>query len=340
MKARTRLLTALHEGTAEISVGERGLRAGDLSGAAGAVATRVSGSKVVALATGDPLATLVSMAGVIAAGAAAVPLPPGMAPAERAHVLRDCQPDIIVEEVDLSARSALPAADHVDEAPALILYTSGSTGKPKGVLLSRRMIAFGLDSLVQAWAWGPDDVLAHALPLSHVHGLVFGGIGPLRIGSPLVYRPLTLHPVQRATMYFAVPSMWASLTGGELRELKAARMLASGAAPFPGALFERILALSGHLMVDRYAMTETLVNTTPRIDEQRRPGLLGPPVRGVEVELRDAGIGDGSGEIHVRGPNLFSGYLGQPSALDEQGWFATGDLGRWDSGELRLTGRS
>lgn len=206
-------------------------------------------------------------------------------------------------------------------------------------MLSRRAIAFDLDALAQAWAWGSDDVLAHALPLSHVHGLVFGGIGPLRLGSPLVYQPLALHPAERATMYFGVPSMWASLTSDDLRGLSGAKMLASGAAPLPLALYERIAAISGHYMVDRYAMTETLVNTAPRIGDRPGHGWLGTPLPGVEVQLRDVGLGEDVGEVHVRGPNLFSGYFGHGSALDDQGWFATGDLGSWDCGALRLAGR-
>jgi acyl-CoA synthetase (AMP-forming)/AMP-acid ligase II len=333
------LLAALHDGRAELNVGDRRLGGDDLAGAAGSVAAQVAGSRLVAVATADPLATLVAVAGVLAAGAAAVPLAPAMAPAERVHVLQDCKPDVILEGVDLTARSWLPGSDLIDEGLALVLYTSGSTGRPKGVTLSRRAIAFDLDGLARAWAWGPDDVLTHALPLSHVHGMVFGGIGPLRLGSPLVYNPLTLHPVERATMYFAVPSMWASLTSGQLRDLTGARMLVTGAAPLPRRLFDEIAALSGHRMVDRYAMTETLASTAPRIGDLRVHGLLGPPLPGVEVQLRDVGIAEGVGEVHVRGPNLFSGYLGQPSALDGDGWFSTGDLGQWDSGALRLVGR-
>jgi len=334
-----RLLTALHEGAAELNAGDRRLAGDDLSGAAGGVAARVKGARLVAVATDDPLSTLVAVAGVIAAGAAAVPLPPSAAPAERVHVLQDCKPDIVLSAADLSARSPLPGADLIDEAPALVLYTSGATGKPKGVMLSRRAIAFDLDALAQAWSWDADDVLAHGLPLSHVHGLVFGGIGPLRLGSPLVYTPPALRPVAGATMYFAVPAMWAALAPAELDGLKGARMLVSGAAPLQRALFDRIAACSGHRVIDRYAMTETLVNTAPRTGEECLHGQLGSPLPGIEVRLCDAGLEEGAGEVHVRGPNLFSGYLGQEPSLDSQGWFATGDLGRWDSGGLRLIGR-
>ncbi len=334
-----RLLAALHQGRAELSVGGRCLRGDDLAGAAGEVAAQVAGARFVAVAASDPLATLVGVAGAVAAGAAAVPLAPSMPPAERIHVLADCQPDVILDGVDLSARSPLPAADLVDGAPALVLYTSGSTGKPKGVVLSRRAIAFDLDGLAGAWAWSPHDVLAHALPFFHVQGLVYGGIAPLRFGSPLVYTPAALRPVGRATMYLGTPTSWASLTAAELRGLRGARMLGSGSAPLPAAIFDRIAACSGHRVIDRYGMTETMVNTTPRIGDERVSGRLGAPLPGVDVRLCDAGIGEGVGEVHVRGANLLSGYLGQPSPLDGEGWFATGDLGRWEDGELRLVGR-
>lgn len=337
----SRLLPALYEGRASLTTGDRVLAHDELAGAVGAVAATVAGACRVAVATDDPMATLVAVAGVIAAGAAAIPISARSTVPEREHILRDCDPDQVIEHVALDARAPLPAEKSADTDPALILYTSGSTGQPKGVVLSRRAIAFDLDALAKVWAWSADDVLVHALPLSHVHGLVFGGLGPLRIGSPLTYVAPTLRPVAGATVYFAVPAIWNALPDAQVRALNRARLLVSGAAPLPKATFERVEELSGHRIVDRYAMTETLVNTAPTLsDHDRRHGSLGRPLPGVDVELRDAGTGDGTGEIFVRGPNLFSGYLGHRGALDDSGWFATGDLGRWnDDGSLRLTGR-
>jgi acyl-CoA synthetase (AMP-forming)/AMP-acid ligase II len=337
----SRLLPALYEGRASLTTDDRVLAHDELAGAVGAVAAAVAGAHTVAVATDDPMSTLVAVAGVIAAGAAAIPISARSTVPEREHIVRDCGPDLVIEQVALDASAPLPADRSADTDPALILYTSGSTGQPKGVVLSRRAIAFDLDALAKVWAWSADDVLVHALPLSHVHGLVFGGLGPLRIGSPLTYVAPTLRPVEGATVYFAVPAIWNSLPDAQVRALNRARLLVSGAAPLPKATFERVEELSGHRIVDRYAMTETLVNTAPALsDRERRPGSLGRPLPGVDIELRDAGTGDGAGEIHVRGPNLFSGYLGHPGALDHDGWFATGDLGRWnDDGSLRLTGR-
>lgn len=336
------LLSALYAGTADLRVGDRRLAGDDLAGAVGAVAATVGGARTVLVTTRDPLETLVAVAGVVSAGGTAVPLSPSAAPAEREHVVGDSDPDLVLDRVELSARDSLPEqrTGWTDSSPALLLYTSGSTGRPKGVPLSSRSIRANLDALAQVWEWNADDILVHGLPLSHVHGLVFGGLGPLRIGSRLEYTAPTLRPVDGGTVYFGVPTMWGSLGDGAMRALSGARLLASGAAPLPQELFARLEALSGHQVVDRYAMTETLVNTAPRIAGSRVHGSLGQPLPGVDIQLRDVGIDEDTGEVHVRGPNVFSGYLGHGSALDADGWFATGDLGRWaEDGSLRLVGR-
>ncbi|MFF2393288.1 AMP-binding protein [Nocardia sp. NPDC058114] len=333
------LLTALHDGTAELNIGGRRLRGIELAEAVGAVAVQVAGAKRVGVATADPLETIVAIAGVLVSGAVAVPLATTLSSTERDHIEQDCEPDLIVDRVDLASRAPLPAHDRADEQPALILYTSGSTGRPKGVVLSRNAIAFDLDQLALAWEWSPADTLSHGLPLSHVHGLVFGALGPLRIGSPLVYTDGLLRPVSHATMYFGVPALWSLLTDTQLRDMRGARLFASGAAPLSATLYQRIADVSGLQVFDRYALTETLVNTAPRVGENRGHALLGSPLPGVDVELRDVGLPDNVGEVVVRGPNLFLGYLGQPAPFDDEGWFTTGDLGKWVDESLRLVGR-
>ncbi|MFD9906167.1 AMP-binding protein [Streptomyces sp. NPDC059063] len=349
------LLPALADGRASVDVAGLRLEGDDLAGAVGAVARSVAGARRVVVVAHPSVASLVAVAGVLTAGAAAVPLNPAAGPHERAHVLRDARADLLVDGADLTARDTLPDAPPPDESPALILYTSGSTGPPKGVVIPRRAIAASLDALTELWRWTPDDVLAHALPLSHVHGLVFGGLGPLRVGSPLVHTGRYLTPVPGASVYFGVPALWGSLGAADLKDIGAARLLVSGADRLRPAVAERVRRLAGHRILNRYAMTETLVVTSPRLADLRQdgdPGAVGRPVPGMRVRLAPAdaadaggaadtgGAADAGGEVWVRGTGLFSGYLGRGPAVDADGWFRTGDLGAWlPDGRLRLLGR-
>jgi malonyl-CoA/methylmalonyl-CoA synthetase len=267
-------------------------------------------------------------------------------------------------DVDPGARGdAAAAGPEPDlEAPAVIVYTSGTTGPPKGAVLPRRAIASNLDALAGAWEWTGDDVLAHALPLFHVHGLILGVIGPLRLGG-------TVHHLGRfdsgamaaelggpATMMFGVPTMYHRLAAdaeadAEIADgLRGARVLISGSAPLPAADHARIEKLCGQKIVERYGMSETLMNTAVRADGERRPGTVGAPLPGVDLRLVDD---DGApfdthddetvGEIQVRGPNLFLEYLNRPDATAEvlrDGWFATGDMAtRAEDGYIRIVGR-
>jgi fatty acid CoA ligase FadD36/malonyl-CoA/methylmalonyl-CoA synthetase len=209
-------------------------------------------------------------------------------------------------------------------------------------VLPRRAVAACLDGLAAAWQWDRDDVLSHALPLFHVHGLVLGTLGPLRHGSRLVVRP-RFEPVPAATMYFAVPTMWSRLSDDRLRLLRSARLLVSGSAALPTQVFDRVHAASDHRLVERYGLTETLIVTAARPDEDRAPGRVGRPLPG--VSLRIAGPDeDGLGEVQIRGATLFTGYLNRPdataAATTSDGWFSTGDLAIYDDARgLRLFGR-
>ncbi|MGB4809089.1 MAG: AMP-binding protein, partial [Candidatus Phosphoribacter baldrii] len=135
--------------------------------------------------------TVVTVVGALLAGVEVVPIPADAGPGERAHILRDSgaavwqvtSPPAEVRDQESPGRAAYRLPDVSPDAGAFVLYTSGTTGLPKGVRLSRRAVAAGLDALAHAWAWTANDVLAHGLPLFHVHGLVLGVLGPLRIGS-------------------------------------------------------------------------------------------------------------------------------------------------------------
>ncbi|WP_411078885.1 acyl-CoA synthetase [Streptomyces sp. cmx-18-6] len=262
------------------------------------------------------------------------------------------------------------------ESPALIVYTSGTTGPPKGAVLPRRAVAASLDALEDAWGWTGDDVLVHALPLFHVHGLVLGVLGPLRRGGSLRHLgKFSPEGVARelgsgGTMLFGVPTMYHRLAevldrsaggagqdgsaGGSGRDalagaLAGARLLVSGSAALPVHDHERIAAATGRRVIERYGMTETLMNTGIRADGASRPGTVGPPLAGVELRLveEDGTVLEGPeaiGEIQVRGPNLFTGYLNRPDATaaahTADGWFRTGDVGTVDDdGYVTIVGR-
>ncbi|MDC0766059.1 acyl-CoA synthetase [Streptomyces sp. HD] len=247
--------------------------------------------------------------------------------------------------------------------PALIVYTSGTTGPPKGAVIPRRAIATTLDALADAWQWTGDDVLVHGLPLFHVHGLVLGILGPLRRGGSVRHlgrfstEGVTRELTGGATMLFGVPTMYHRIAQALPEEpelakaLGRARLLVSGSAALPVHDHERITAATGQRVVERYGMTETLMNTSIRADGEPRAGTVGVPLPGVELRLVEedgAPItsydGETVGEIQVRGPNLFTEYLNRPDATAEaftaDGWFRTGDMAVRDpDGYVRIVGR-
>ena len=349
-----------------------------LRDAAAHVAQRVAGAQRVGVWALSVPETCVAVVGALLAGVAAVPINPKAGERELSHILDDSDPAAILAapgvelpahaadrpriDVDLEASGGALPAEAPDEAPALVVYTSGTTGPPKGAVLPRRAIASNLDALAAAWEWTDADVVAHGLPLFHVHGLVIGVLGPLRRGG-------TAHHLGRfspaavaaaleagATMIFGVPTMYHRLAADAeerpdiARAIGKARLLVSGSAALPAVEHERIERLTGQRIVERYGMSETLMNTAIRASGDRRPGYVGPPLDGIEIRLLDddgepidAADDETIGEVAVRGPNLFTGYLNRPDATAEalrDGWFRTGDLAtRASDGYIRIVGR-
>lgn len=353
-----------------VRVAGRQLSGEQLLRCAGAVADRVRGADRVAIEAHPTLETVIGVVGALLAGVPVVPTPPDAGPIERDHILRDSGASAQLVPgggtppptgppavpIDLAARSDRSYPEPDPEQPALILYTSGTTGPPKGAVISRRAVAACLDALAGVWAWTPEDRLVHGLPLFHVHGLVLGVLGPLRLGSRLdhVGRPRPeRYAAASGTLYFGVPAVWSRVAAdpAAARALRPARLLVSGSAPLPVATLHRLYALTGHQVVERYGMTETLINTSGRADGPRRPGLVGIPLPGVDTRLVDetgAAVpadGEAMGELLVRGANLFSGYLNRPDAdaasMAAGGWFRTGDIATIDqSGWHRIIGRA
>ena len=234
------------------------------------------------------------------------------------------------------------------EDAALIGYTSGTTGAPKGAVLSHANLLAGSESVGLAWRWTAEDRLVLALPLFHTHGLCVGLHGTLLAGASAVLLPrfgadavFDAAAEQRATLFFGVPTMYQRLASsprvGELAQL---RLCVSGSAPLAAQLHRAIAERSSQQVLERYGMTETLMNVSNPYDGERRPGSVGFPLPGVELRLSHGR----EGEIQIRGPNVFRGYWQQPDATNasfDDGWFCTGDLGCLDAdGYLRILGRS
>ncbi|MGV9827488.1 MULTISPECIES: acyl-CoA synthetase [unclassified Gordonia (in: high G+C Gram-positive bacteria)] len=342
-----------------VTIGDEVASREDLVGAATAVAERIAGARTLAVLATPSLDTILGVVGGLIAGVAIVPVPPDSGAAELAHILTDSGAQAWLGPAHAaSALGAIPIRRYARswhthpeppaDSTALILYTSGTTGLPKGVPITRRAIAAGLDALADAWAWSSEDVLAHGLPLFHVHGLILGVLGPLRRGGRLIH---TVRPTpdtyaaaaeQGASMFFGVPTVWTRVTthAAAARALAPARLLVSGSAPLPVPVFERFHALTGHQLVERYGMTETMITVSTRFDGERRPGWVGLPVQGVQTRLRSPDIDSGAtdlphdgesvGDLQVRGPMVASGYLNRPDASAESwlgdGWFDTGDV--------------
>jgi fatty acid CoA ligase FadD36 len=351
-----------------VRVGPTAMSAEGLLGCAAAVADDLRGEPVVAVHATATAETVVAVVGALLSGAAVVPVPPDSGPRERAHILHDsgaalllagagdAYTEVEVRTVDLRRTSGTHYPAPAPERTALIMYTSGTTGPPKGAVLSHRAVEAGIDALADAWAWTPEDVLVHGLPLFHVHGLVLGVLGALRVGSRLHH---TGRPTPEAyaeaggTLYFGVPTVWSRMCAQPqlAARLSAARLLVSGSAALPVPSFQRMRELTGHRPVERYGMTETLITLSNRADDpDRRPGLVGTPVPGAETRVvGDDGHpvpADGAaiGELWVRGPMLFDGYLGKPDVtaglLDGDGWFRTGDIASLaPDGAHRIVGR-
>jgi len=317
-------------------------------------------------------------------GAIFVPLNPAYTDAETSFLLRDCAPRLAV--CDPARCPALESAAGVDEiatldavgggslrsfrertpdpsvAPrrdadvAAILYTSGTTGRPKGAMLTHRNLAANAEALVSLWRFERGDVLLHALPIFHAHGLFVALHCALLAGCRLLFlarfdaeRVAALLP--RATAFMGVPTHYTRLLA--VRDFGRAtcrgmRLFVSGSAPLPAAVQREFAARTGHEILERYGMTETLMITS-NTWEQRIPGSVGWALPEVELRVVDSAHRElppgETGVLEVRGPSVFSGYWGLPEKTQEDllpdGFFRTGDLARIaEDGCVTLVGRA
>ena len=289
--------------------------------------------------------------------------------AELAHIVGDAEPraavvdkpewvrwlaelapemTVVSPRLDLDDGTA-PSLDQIDSCdPALLGYTSGTTGVPKGAVLTHGNLLAGAESVRIAWGWTPGDRLVLALPLFHMHGLGVGLHGTLLAGASAVlldgFSPdavMDAAEAHDATMFFGVPTMYTRLAQSpRVSETSRLRLCVAGSAALPADLHRRLREAAGMRVLERYGMTETIMLVSNPYDGERRAGTVGVPLPGVELRLAPD-----TGEVLVRGPNVFAGYWRRPEAtaeaFDEDGWFHTGDLGEFDEqGYLRLRGRA
>jgi len=261
----------------------------------------------------------------------------------------------------LEACRVMPAAFSTAPASesdtAAILYSSGTTGKPKGAMLTQGNLAHNARTLVEAWGFTRHDVLLHTLPIFHVHGLLVGLHCALLSRARLLFVPrfdagqvCSLLP--RATVFMGVPTYYTRLLAlpqFDREVCRKIRLFISGSAPLLADTFEHVRQRTGHCVLERYGMTETLMNTSNPLEGRRLPGSIGLPLPGIAVRIAgddDLPLDPGMvGEIQVRGPNVFSGYWKNPetsrTCFTPDGFFRTGDLGRMDEqGYIYILGRS
>ena len=313
-------------------------------------------------------------------GAVYVPVNTAYTSREVAYFIEDSEPRLFVaadaeagngsvrietlSESGGSWRTQLAAAEPVpdtvprdDDDLAAILYTSGTTGRAKGAMLSHDNLASNVVALDRYWGWQDDDVLLHALPIFHVHGLFVALHCAFLRGTPVIFQPrfdidALIAELPNATVLMGVPTFYTRLLADPRLDAALAsrmRLFISGSAPLTEQTFADFEARTGMRILERYGMTETLMNTSNPLDGERVAGTVGFPLPLVEARIAgddgaELGVGEVGG-IEVRGPNVFSGYWRMPEKTAEEfradGFFRTGDLGVMDAeGRVSIVGRA
>jgi malonyl-CoA/methylmalonyl-CoA synthetase len=291
---------------------------------------------------------------------------------EMSHILGDAEPKLLIAASDLPDLLAEAAAQSGEALPdsglgpddiAALVYTSGTTGVSKGAMLTHNNFAVNGSNLIEAWEVSSSDRLLLAPPLFHVHALGNGLHSWLMTGCRVRLLERFDHQTAlshfedfKPTLFFGVPAMYVRLLATPPAEAvaigKRMRLFVCGSAPLPAQILEEFRALFGHTILERYGMTETLMNISNPYAGERRPGSVGLPLPGVIVKIvgavgQETGI-DETGELYLKGPNVFAGYWKREDAtraafIDggvKDGWFKTGDIGsRSADGYYTLSGR-
>ena len=341
------------------------------------------GERVLAQVGKTPEAVALYLA-TLQAGGVYVPLNSAYTAAEVDYFLDDAEPKLVVRDpaspglpdgrdsftalaLDSGGGSLLEAmnaaeprfevAERDDDDLAALVYTSGTTGRSKGAMLTHRNLRTNAEALRECWGWRDDDVLLHALPLFHVHGLFIALHCALLGGTPTIFLPrFDVRTVKQylpeSTVMMGVPTFYTRLlqdTEFNRDHCRGVRVFISGSAPLTEATFNAWQARTGHRILERYGMSETIINTSNPLHGERVAGTVGFALPGVAVRVTgEEGEPLPPGEvggIEVRGENVFKGYWRQPEKTAEEfradGYFITGDLGVMDAeGRLSIVGRA
>jgi len=357
--------------------------------AAALVGAGVTPGDRVAIQAPKTVTMLELYVGTVLAGAVFLPLNTAYTPSEVSYFLADakpalfiCDPESLATLTPIAEACGVPetltlAADETGslalrrdaEQPgftavprtttdlAAMLYTSGTTGRSKGAMLTHRALASNSGTLRDYWQFTRNDVLIHALPIFHTHGLFVATNITLMAGGSLIFmakfNPQTIvEQMPHATALMGVPTFYTRLldTPGLSGAARNMRLFVSGSAPLLTETHDRWRAATGHSILERYGMTETNMNTSNPYDGERRAGTVGFPLPGVEAIVTDPDTGipmpqGAVGVLEVRGDNVFAGYWQMPEKtaedLRENGFFITGDLARSDEdGYIHIVGRA
>ena len=338
------------------------------------------GERAVVQAHKSPAAVILYLA-CLRAGVVFIPLNTAYQESELAYFLSDAEPALLAASPGLPGATvafhgmraviagALDAAPWAAfdgqratvhsgrDAAAAILYTSGTTGRSKGAVLTHGNLASNAKVLGQAWRWRDDDVLLHALPIFHAHGLFVALHCALLQASPILFHErfdaaAVMHDLPAATVFMGVPTFYTRLLAEPAFGAAVSshiRVFISGSAPLLDATFDEFKERTGQAILERYGMTEALMITSNPYDGQRIVGSVGPALPGVSVRVvGENGCRAAPGEpgvLEIKGPNLFAGYWRNPekTAQDhtEDGFFITGDIATEDgAGVIRIVGRA
>jgi malonyl-CoA/methylmalonyl-CoA synthetase len=320
------------------------------------IAQDVAPGDRVGLQVEKSVAAVMIYLGTLKAGAVFLPLNSAYTPAEVDYFVSDAEPTVFITDAEafvVEAASARPLETTVPRTTddlASIIYTSGTTGRSKGAMLSHGNLAANAIALHQIWGFTPDDVLLHALPIFHVHGLFVALHCAFLSGAPMVWLPKfddaqVLGGLAKSTVMMGVPTFYTRLLAnpGFTREAaRHMRLFISGSAPLLESTFAEFEERTGQRILERYGMSEAVIITSNPLVGERIAGSVGYPLSGVELRI---GGGEETGVIEIRGPSVFSAYWRMPEKTAEEftadGFFLTGDVGRQDpDGRVWISGRA